>query len=362
MPLRTSLAYSPDDLGLDALRLVERLLDAGRADEAEPLLLAASRLAPGEPRLSAFIAEQALSGGDPERALEALIPAWERGDGGERIGWLLALTALALRLDDVVDGLVEGEAAEHQLIRLLRAAERGERVALDLDLVPREISWRLRTLLRWLVACGRADLLDALAGAGLTLPGLDEIIEGLRPARRAWAARLSLQHARAAFEAAWPSAPAGLFAWAWACAREVEPGAQTLLWGAGAAALAPLLGHADLTVMEIEDSAPLPSGRFEHIIAPLALSEGLTRGEGLTPTLTLTRLRRALRHGGQLVLCAAGPGLSARLIRFEQSAVQAATRSAGLIELGMAARRADGCPCAPEAADLLLLRATKSLF
>ncbi len=188
-----------------------------------------------DPGLAQRRAGEALQSGDAATALEVLVPAWEAGAEDPHLEATLALSALALGLDDIALQLTEPPhaSAEHLGVRILLAAAQGE--VAEISEANTALVWALRGQLALLVGCGRNDLVWALGAAapGLGLPGLARMVDGLpgRPPPAATPARPPLG-TRDAFTEAWTGpSPDAVYPWAWSVARDVFADEEVLLLG-----------------------------------------------------------------------------------------------------------------------------------
>ncbi|MCK6569832.1 hypothetical protein L6V77_01855 [Myxococcota bacterium] len=321
-------------------------------------------------RLTVRLADDALERGDAARALRLLVRAWESGSLDSHIESRLALAALALGLSDVVEALTDApeRSLEHTVVRLIHAAQRGERVEVSGHGSPTEVVFALRSHLRILSTCGRDDLVDAVGRASLGLPGIERALAGLprTPAATHELVKVPLDQARAAFARHWQG-PGGQAAanWQWAVAREIGVGETVLVLSPWPEALRTVLGHARVVsvgpapgpgveIVAEPEALPIGAGRFQHVIAADWL------GRSLNPDAAMRELARVLAHDGQChALCAgaAAPGDAA--LTFSTAALQKLAVRAGLLEVHTLARKASGLPAETVEAEVTLLRAVR---
>ncbi len=372
-----SLRSSPSTVTADVASLAIQLADALERDgdfaggEAALALAAAHEV---DDRVAMRIAERALARGDAAAAMRALIPAWEAGSPDPHLEVLLAVSALALGLDDVCQSLTDPPCAtgEHALVRLILAAKRNERIDVMPAMSTTERIWGLRALLRILADCGRADFVHHVVARAeaLAIPGLTEALAGLPstppPSREVCTPPIA--ESRAAFAAAWDRpATDAVFNWAWTVSREVMAGERALLLGEGAPALRPLFRHGATTVVAAQpapgvdavgapEALPVAPGRWHHVVAVGWISETLC------PEAALAHVVAAMPHGGQLHLLVPGPrAAGADLLRLSVPAVEGLLARAGLVVEGVVGRSAEGLDVPPDEAALVIARAQRSV-
>jgi hypothetical protein len=355
-----------------ALELADALEESGEGAAAEAILATSGQSAAIDDRIALRLAERHLTRGDAAAAMEVLVPAWESGSMDPRIESMLALSALALGLDDITLALTDrATSADHQFLRLILGTLRGERVVLNDAPGTAETIWSLRSLLSTLARCGREDLVDRFACDAPDVPGVDRALRGV-PRRQAPGGRPpappfaeTWNH----FETHWGlPAPRVAWSWGWAVAREVEPGERVLITGPRPGAFAPLFGHARVTtcaphrgpgvqIVAEPDALPIAPGRFEHVVVTLWLESAIDLVE------SATALWRALNHGGSLHLLAAGPALSGQAdLILSTPALERLCERARFVVEGSIRRRADGMNTEGRDAVYQLLRAHKRVL
>lgn len=352
-----------------ALALSDTLQSQGDRHRARAIL---ELFEPGErdERLTIRLADDALEQGDAPRALRLLARCWEGGSLNPYVESRLALAALAVGLPDVVEALTEPPArsTEHAIIRLIHAAQRGETISMSGMASATEVVFAVRSHLRVLAACGRDDLVDAVARAPLGLPGLPAALAGLPRATAPTHEfiQIPLDAARATFTQGW-CGPGGVAAanWAWAVAREVGVGEPVLLLSPWPAALRGLFSHARVTTVGTErgpgvdllaepERVPLAPGRFQHVVAADWL------GRALNPEAAMQQLAAALMHEGQLHALCAGPAAPEQDgLTFSPRTLRRLAERVGLGEVHALARQASGLPAEGPDAAIALLRATR---
>ena len=180
-------------------------------------------------------AEQAFGEGDANRALNALIPAWEAGSTDSHLEAQMGLASLAIGLYDVVETLTAQDelSLEHTVLRWLLAAwDDLERPELDMDNV--QVVWLMRAQLMTLAACGRTDLVYRAVETAQAI-GADKLahqlagIPATEPANGQPAA-LPID-AREPFADRWRHpAHDAVFSWAYSSARQVLRGNGLSCW------------------------------------------------------------------------------------------------------------------------------------
>ena len=371
MPIEVHQKQNPESPPELALALSDALLSQGQRPLARAVL---ELLEPGErdERLLTRLADDALERGDAPRALRLLARAWEGGSLSPYVEARLALAALAVGLTDVTEALTEAPArsTEHAIVRLIHGAARGEAVELRGIGSPTELVFALRSQLRLLAACGRQDLVHAVAGAPIGLPGLASALAGLprAPAASHELVRVPIAEARATFACAWGGG-GGIAAanWAWAVAREVGQGERVLVLSPWPRALGGLLSHGTVVAggptgapgaafTAEPERLPVAAGRFDHVVAADWL------GLALNPDAAMKELARVLAHEGQLHLLCAGPAAPGRaLITYAPAALTRLAERAGLSDAKAIARQASGLPAEGAAAEIALMRAVRRL-
>jgi hypothetical protein len=365
VPQRSALESAADL----ALGLADTLQAQGDRQAARAVLELIEPLERDD-RVTVRLADDALERGDAPRALRLLARAWEAGALDPHIESRLALAALAVGLPDVVEALTEApeRSLEHTVVRLIHAAQRGERVEVAGHGSPTEAVFALRNHLRILAACGRDDLVDAVGQASLGLPGVERALAGLPrfPAASHDLVKVSIDDARAVFSAHWQG-PGGQAAanWLWAVAREIGAGETVLVLSPWPEALRALLGHARVVtiapaarsgvhVVAEPEALPVGAGRFQHVVAADWL------GRALNPDAAMRELARVLTHDGQchgLCAGAASPGDAG--LTFSTVALQKLATRAGLTEVHALARQASGLPAETADAEVTLFRAVR---
>lgn len=335
-------------------RAILQLFEAGEADE----------------RLATRLADDALERGDAPGALRVLARCWEAGSLSSYVEARLALAALAVGLQDVVEALTEapGRSLEHTVVRLILAATRGETISVEGAGSATELVFAIRSHLRLLAGCGRHDLVDAVARAPMGLPAVQTALQGLprSPAPSHELVPVDLDAARHSFTEGW-GGPGGLAAanWAWAVAREIGVGEAVLVLSPWPMALRPMLAHARVTcianqrgpgvdvVAEVEH-LPVAPARFQHVVAADWL------GAALNPEAALSGLVGALQHDGQLhALCRGPAGAGEEGLTFGARTLARLAERVGLVDIHALSRQASGLPAEGPDACVTLLRAAR---
>jgi hypothetical protein len=365
-PQRNPLA-TPTEL---ALQLSDALVQQGDRRRATALLELVAASGETDERLALRRADSALEQGNAPEALKLLARVWETGSLDPRVEAMLALCALAVGMTDVTESLTADpeRSLDHAAVRLLLAAARGERVRLEGVGGSTETMFLLRTHLRTLAHCGRADLVDAFSRADLGLPSVHSLIHGLAmestPTREV--ASPSLEATRADFVAAWRGpAPHASANWAWTIGREIAGGERTLLLSPWPDAFATALAHARVTrlspvrgpgveIVADPEHLPVAPGRFQHIVAAGWL------GHALNPEAALRELTRACGHEAQVHLVSAGPAAAGDAdVTLSVAALERLAARVGLSECAGVARMDDGLPATPARAEVIFVRGVR---
>ncbi len=353
-----------------ALRVLELAAETAETPESR----APEELTEHDDRVALRRAEAALEDGDAPLAARILATAWETGTPDPRIESQLALASLGAGLTEVALALTEKATTslEHALVRLIAGASRGEVVDLGGMASPTEIVFGLRSLLRTLAHCGRTDLVDAVATAGLSLPGISTALAGIgrTPAPTRNFMSIRIDDVRKAFETHWKG-PGGAAAanWAWTVARDVTEGESVLLLTPCPEAFLPMLKHARVTTLsprregtspDARHAAPealgVGAGRFQHVIAAHWL------GFATSPERAVAELARVAAHEGQVHLLCAGPGDAAGAdLTFSPRVLSRWVVQAGLSDFGAVCRFDTGLPAEPNLAHVLIGRALRRL-
>lgn len=354
MSFRRATAPQTESIAPLAEALADALAASGATDASREVLAIAAARSP-DAALAMRRADAALKRGDAATALHALVPAWEAGSQDPRLEAMLALCALALRLDDVARQLCERRTdVEHASVRLLLALATGEGIEFDPTRSWSELLFSARTQLRVLASCGRSDIVWAAQRRAndIGVPGFARIAARLRatpPPRRE--AHRPAAGGRAAFVDAWRwPASTAMYSWAWSAARDVLTDDRVLLVGPQPQPFRPLLEHARVTTiggtagdgvdaLAVPESLPVAPSRFDHAIVAFWLRESED------PRRAIDQLTLTLAHDGLLHLAAVGSEAPGRHdLTLSLGATVRACAAAGLEVLGADARAADGAP------------------